>query len=72
MAGKILLVAGLLADQHHVGVTRPLSEHSLRRERVEPAALASLSGVAQGRQRLLGGQEVGCGSGALRLVGGHG
>src|SRR5690606_36102107 len=41
-AGKVLLVARLLADEHRVGPLRPLPEHRLRGERVERAASACL------------------------------
>ncbi len=46
-AGKILLVAGLLADRDHRRVGRSFAEHRLRRVPVERAAGAASRLVAQ-------------------------
>ena len=43
--GLVLLIAGLFADEHHVGVRRPCAEHRLGGVQVQVAALAALSGV---------------------------
>ena len=40
LAGQILLVARLLADEHESGVARTLAEHGLRRPTVQRAAPA--------------------------------
>ena len=42
LARQILLVARLLADEHDIGIARPLAEHRLRRVLVERAAPAAL------------------------------
>jgi hypothetical protein len=49
-AGKVLLVAGLLADQHHLRVLRPFAEHGLRRVFPEVAGAAAAGFVAQGAE----------------------
>src|SRR6185295_6277915 len=46
LAGQILLVARLLADEHDPRVRRPLAEHGLGRVLVERAALAMLGRLA--------------------------
>ncbi len=50
-AGLVLLVARLLADQHHRGPPRPLPRHRLGGVLVERTAPAFVLGRAQSRQR---------------------
>ena len=52
LAGEILLIAGLLADEHDLGVDRPLAEHRPRRAFVEAAAGALRRFVARRLPRL--------------------
>ena len=64
-AGKILLIAGLLADEHQRRIERPLAEHGLCRRAVERTARARLG---FGEQRLPGRAGVAAGlKAALRL-----
>src|SRR5437667_3237642 len=58
MAGQILLIAGLLADEHHEGVARAFAENGLRRVAVQVAAVAVGSGGAKLREREALGKEV--------------
>ena len=56
LPGKILLVAGLLADEHDVGVAGPFAEDRLGRHLVERAAAAALNlGAGVGERGDLGG-----------------
>src|SRR5262249_28255200 len=64
----VLLVAGLLADEHDRGVIRPLAEDGLRADPPEVAAMAARRGLAQRRERPPRGEKVGGGAGLL----GHG
>ena len=47
LPAMILLIARLLADEHHLGVFRPFAEHGLRRVAPERAAAAVLGRFAQ-------------------------
>jgi hypothetical protein len=53
-AGKIFLVAGLLADQHHLGVLRTFAEHGLRRVFPERTGAAAAGFFAQGFEAAAG------------------
>src|SRR5581483_212219 len=70
LAGQVLLVAGLLADEHDLRARRARAEHGLRCLREERAALALLDGFAQLRKRAFLGQERLCGR--VRVARGHG
>jgi diguanylate cyclase (GGDEF)-like protein len=60
-AGTILLVARLLADEHHVRGQRPFPEHRLRPDLPEMAAAAAGGRLAQAREVQPLGQEACCG-----------
>ena len=47
-AGKVFLVAGLLADQHHLRILRAFAEHGLRRRLPEMTGAALAGFFAQG------------------------
>ena len=65
-ARAVLLVAGLLADEHDRGVGRALAEDGLRRVAVERAAAAAPGGVPQHWQFQLRWQKVRRGAGSPR------
>ena len=65
LPGLVLLVAGLLAHEHHLGRPRPLSEHGLRPHLPEVAAPAGCGRLAEGAQGQLVGHEVRRGTGRL-------
>lgn len=69
-AGPVLLVARLLADEHHLARHLPLAEHGLRRVGVQWAAATALHRVAEraGRERV---RHEGR-RGRIRHAGGHG
>ena len=50
-AGKVLLVSGLLANEHDLGGGRPLAEDGLGSELPQAAALAACCGLAQSFER---------------------
>ena len=58
MAGQILLIARLLADEHHEGVARAFAENGLCRVAVQVAAVAVCSGGAKLRKRETRGKEI--------------
>jgi len=51
LASLVLLVAGLLAHEHHLGRSRPFSEDGLRRRLPERAGLAARGRLAEGTER---------------------
>src|SRR5438477_372186 len=63
LAGEVLLVAGLLADQHHARAAWALAEHRLRTAPPQRAATARRGRRAQRRQRAALRQEVRRGAG---------
>ena len=67
LAGEVLLVAGLLADQHHPRALEPLTEDGLGGPAPEVAAAAAGGGLAQRLERAALGQER---RGVVRFWGG--
>jgi len=51
LAGDVLLVARLLADQHHRGMPRTFARHRMGGDLVDRAALAGVLGRAQSGKR---------------------
>jgi hypothetical protein len=67
LAGKILLVAGLFADQHHSGSLRAFAEHGLRRVLPEMTGAAAAGFIAQGFEAAAGRAGCSCCHGVFRL-----